>query len=67
MGEGSGVKVWTTRSGQILHATASCPHLERRKVLTFDDQDALPVATLCQHRLCVMVRGRAKPKAQAAA
>jgi hypothetical protein len=57
------MKVWTTRSGQILHATPSCPHLERRRILTFDDKDALPVATLCDHRLCVTVRNRRAAKA----
>jgi hypothetical protein len=57
------VKVWTTRSGQILHATASCPHLERRHVVTLDHMDALPVATLCDHRLCVTVRNRRAAKA----
>jgi hypothetical protein len=52
------VKVFTTRSGQTLHASASCPHLDGRQVLKIDRDDALPVAELCTTPLCVMVWAR---------
>lgn len=53
-------KIWTTRSGQILHATPSCPTLERAHVVSIDDKDRLPVAKLCDQPICKMVRGRKK-------
>lgn len=57
------MRVWTTRSGQVLHATASCPSLEQRRIMSLAEPDALPVATRCTTPLCRMVFGRAKKAA----
>lgn len=46
------MKVYTTRSGVVLHGSPNCPDLIRRKVFTILEEDALPRAVKCTHALC---------------
>ena len=46
------IRVWTTRSGAVLHGSPHCKELQRKRVFVIDEADALPHAVRCTHAAC---------------
>ncbi len=61
------MKVNTTRSGHVLHASNRCPELVGKRVFVIDETDALASAVRCTHGLCFAAFVRAGEKAEAKA
>ena len=57
------MKVFTTRSGAVLHASASCRELVGKRVFVLDESDALAHAVKCTHPTCFAAFVRAEAKA----